>query len=169
LDLHGNSIRKNTSKVSVASNTYQMVHYLYGDEKPEGFYFARLRLKNSQGELLDENLYWLTAKDSDWLKLEALKPAQLEVSVKKASTDKLVASITNTGTETAFFMRLKLSHKNGGELMLPVFVEDNYLTLFPGESRQLGIDLSHLEEDVRISDKQLEVSPWSGETVISEL
>jgi hypothetical protein len=169
LDLHGNSIRKNSSKVSVASNTYQMAHNLFGDEKPEGFYFARLRLKNDQGEELDENLYWLTGSDSDWLKLEELKPAQIEVSVKQGASGKLEASIKNTGTETAFFMRLKLSHKTSGELILPVYMEDNYLTLFPGESREIGIDLSHLPEDVSKADKQLEVSPWSGETVISEL
>jgi hypothetical protein len=146
-----------------------MAHKLYGEDKPDGFYFARLRLKNSQGELLDENLYWLTGSDSDWLKLEELKPAQIEVSVKQGASGKLEASIKNTGTETAFFMRLKLSDKTSGELILPVYMEDNYLTLFPGESRVIGIDLSHLPEDVSKADKQLEVSPWSGETVISEL
>ena len=26
-------------------------------------------------------------------------------------------------------------------------MEDNYITLFPGEKRQIGIDLSHLERD----------------------
>jgi hypothetical protein len=80
-----------------------------------------------------------------------------------------VASIKNTGTETAFFMRLKLCHKATGELMLPVYMEDNYLTLFPGESRRIGIDLSFLQDDVSFSELQLEVSPWSGETVISGL
>lgn len=67
--------------------------------------------------------------------------------------------------ETAFFMRLLISDKKSGELVLPVFMEDNYITLFPGETRKIEIDLSHLNEDARSSQLQLEVAPWSGNPV----
>ena len=54
--------------------------------------------------------------------------------------------IHNSGMETAFFVRLKIVNGKGGELALPVFFSDNYITLFPGESREIGIDISHLQE-----------------------
>ena len=128
------------------------------------FYFVRLTLKNSKGALLDENLYWLTSKESDWLELEGLKPANLQLSVKNGENGWIHADIENTGNETAFFMRLKITHTNSGELMLPVFMEDNFITLFPGEKRQIGIDVSHLDSDTRISEMQLELAPWKGNT-----
>ena len=79
------------------------------------------------------------------------------------------AAIENTGHETAFFLRMKIANRNSGELVLPVFMDDNYFTLFPGEKRQIGIDLSHLNNDALNSEMQLEVAPWNGKTVISGL
>jgi len=164
-DIHGSSIKKNSSKVSVGANTYKVTRKLFGNKKPGGFYFARLRLKNSRGELLDENLYWLTNKESDWLELEGLKMAEIQVGVTKNENGSLTTTIQNTGHETAFFLRMKISNKNSGELVLPVFMDDNYFTLFPGEKRQIGIDVSHLEQDLSASELQLEVAPWNGKTV----
>ena len=164
-DLHGTSIEKNSSRAAVEANSYKVLRNLFSQEKPEGFYFARLRLKNSQGELLDENLYWLTGKDADYLELEELKPAELKVSVAKNDRGTMETSLENTGEETAFFMRLKISDKKSGELLLPVFMEDNYITLFPGEKRQIEIDLSHLGKEINTPDLLLEVVPWNGKTV----
>jgi len=163
LDIHGSSIEKSSSNESVGANSYKIVRKLFGNEKPSGFYFARLRLKNRKGELLDENLYWLTGKDSDWLELEGLKPANIKVAVTKHDNGLISAAIENTGEETAFFMRMLISHKKSRELVLPVFMDDNYFTLFPGEKRQIGVDLSHLDADGKISEMQLEVAPWNGE------
>jgi len=164
-DLHGASIEKHSSKAKVSANSYKVVRNLFADKKPEGFYFARLSLKNSKGELLDENLYWLTCNEADWLELNGLEPADIDVSIRKPENDLLSAAIENTGDETAFFMRLKVSDKKSGDLVLPVFMEDNYITLFPGEKRQIGIDLSHLGEEIMASDLLLEVAPWGGKTV----
>lgn len=165
IDIHGSSIEKSSSKASVGANSYRVIRKLFGNEKPNGFYFARLRLKNSKGELLDENLYWLTSKETDWLEPERLKPADLEVAVTKNENGLINATIENTGRETAFFLRMKISDKKSGELVLPVFMDDNYFTLFPGEKRKIGIDLSLLQSDTMISEMQLEVAPWNGRPV----
>jgi len=166
-DIHGSSIEKNSSKASVGANSYKVIRELFENNKPHGFYFARLKLKNSKGELLDENLYWLTGKDADWLELDGLKPANIEVTVTKNDNGLIHAAIENTGPETAFFLRMKIANKKSGELVLPVFMDDNYFTLFPGEKRQIGIDMSHLKSDTLISEMQLEVAPWNGKTLIS--
>jgi hypothetical protein len=164
-DLHGNSLARNSSKVDVRANTHKISGTLFENEKPQGFYFARLNLKDRKGQLLDENLYWLTGTDSDWLELEELKPCDIHVHKTKLEKGSLEAVVENTGNETAFFMRLKICQRENGELVLPVFMEDNYLTLFPGEKRHIEIDLSHFKGDVQRSEMQLEVSPWNGESV----
>jgi len=94
-----------------------------------------------------------------------LKPADLEVAVTKNENGLINATIENTGRETAFFLRMKISDKKSGELVLPVFMDDNYFTLFPGEKRKIGIDLSLLQSDTMISEMQLEVAPWNGRPV----
>ncbi len=165
-DIQGSSIEKSNSKASVGANTYEVIRGLFSGGKPDGFYFARLRLKDSKGKLLDENLYWLTGDDADWLELEELSQADIEVAVTRNEDGSLSAAIENAGNETAFFMRLKIARKKSGELMLPVFLDDNYITLFPGEKRSIEIDLSHLTSDVMISELQLEVAPWKGKAVI---
>ena len=164
-DLHGKSIQKNSSRVHVRASSLEIAGKMFEGEKPAGMYFARLRLKNRQGELLDENLYWLTGRESDWLELGGLEPAELQVSVAQKEDGSYQATIENSGQETAFFLRMKISDSQQDELVLPVFMEDNYLTLFPGEKRQIGIDVSHLEPDPENRKLQLEVAPWSGETV----
>jgi mannosylglycoprotein endo-beta-mannosidase len=164
-DIHGSSIQKSGSEAEVGANSYKVVRKLFDSGKPQGFYFARLKLIDKKGELLDENLYWLTGKDSDWLVLEELQPADIQVSVTKNENGLIHASIENTGDETAFFLRLLISDVKSGELLLPVFMDDNYITLFPGEQRQIGVDLSHLDADAKTSDMLLQVAPWKGETI----
>ena len=68
--------------------------------------------------------------------------------------------IHNPGKETAFFVRLKVLNGKGGELALPVFFTDNYLTLLPGESREIGIDISHLQ-DIKPTSLWFEIEGWN--------
>ena len=168
-DIHGNSIQKLSSNANVDADTYKVIRKLFENTKPQGFYFARLRLKNGRGKLLDENLYWLTSKEADWLELEGLESANVQVDVRKDEKGQKSAFIENTGDETAFFIRLKVTDMKSGELVLPVFMEDNYFTLFPGEKRQIEIDVSHLKSETKDSELQLEVVPWSGSKVIVRL
>jgi exo-1,4-beta-D-glucosaminidase len=50
-----------------------------------------------------------------------------------------VANVTlkNSSSNLAFFLRLKLKKGAAGEEVTPVFWEDNYVSLLPGETRQL--------------------------------
>jgi len=164
-DIHGNSLGKSSSRAKAGANSYKVVRQLFKDNKPQGFYFVRLSLKNNKGELVDENLYWLTNEDSDWKELKELKPADIKLDLEHNNENTITAKIENTGLETAFFMRLKITDKVNGELMLPVFFEDNYITLFPGEQRHIEIDLSHLDKGTRTSSLQLDLDPWSGNTL----
>jgi len=48
-------------------------------------------------------------------------------------------SVENTGQALAFQVHLKLTNGAGGPEILPVYWEDNYLALFPGEKRELRV------------------------------
>lgn len=72
------------------------------------------------------------------------------------------ALISNSEDETAFFIRLKVTDKLSGELALPVFYEDNYFTLFPGEVKEVWIDVSQLPKHINSDKLQFEAEAWNS-------
>jgi len=59
----------------------------------------------------------------------------------KESGEESAANIVleNTGTGIAFLVRLRLLKAKDGPEVLPVFWEDNYLSLLPGEKREVAV------------------------------
>jgi exo-1,4-beta-D-glucosaminidase len=119
-------------------------------------YFVDLRLTGADGRPISSNFYWLSTKmdalsdSSTWYMTPVKNYAdftalrsmpQSAVSVRAASSRSGGAGTTtvtlkNPTKAIAFFMRLQVLGR-GGEEALPVFWEDNYVTLLPGESRTL--------------------------------
>ena len=48
-------------------------------------------------------------------------------------------SVENTGTALAFQVHLKLVDAESGDELLPVFWDDNYFELLPGETRAIRV------------------------------
>ena len=165
-DLHGKSIGKENYQVSVAANEKVNVGKLFKGNKPKGFYFARLILKDANDKLIDKNLYWLANEEADWQQLEQLKPVTPQIKIRDDKSGRKIAQIKNKGQETAFFIRLKVTDKLSGELVLPVFFEDNYFTLFPGEEKELWIDFSHLQKEINTDNLQIEADAWNSTLVM---
>ena len=122
-------------------------------------YFLRLELHNAGGKLVSDNFYWLSTKPDtlDWKKrrgtaytpqkdygdltaLNKLQEVKLAVheSVKHQGNNGSVrVTVKNTGKEVAFMVHLRLTRGKGGEDVVPAFWDDNYVTLLPGEHREL--------------------------------
>ena len=94
-------------------------------------------------------------------KLNDLKQTTLQAEFKTNANGKKVAVISNPGSETAFFIRLKVADEKSGELALPVFFSDNYITLMPGESREISVDLTQLPESEKSKSLNLEMEGWN--------
>ncbi len=59
---------------------------------------------------------------------------------RKASPSKeqqVVVKLQNVSNHLAFFIELGVLGKSSGQTILPVFWEDNYVSLLPGETRYL--------------------------------
>jgi exo-1,4-beta-D-glucosaminidase len=67
-------------------------------------------------------------------------------------------TVTNGGKTLAFQVRLKMVDA-GGEEPLPVFWEDNYFELFPGEKRTIRV--SHAG-NVRPDALRAQASAWNA-------
>jgi exo-1,4-beta-D-glucosaminidase len=66
--------------------------------------------------------------------------------------------LENTGKTVAFFIRLQLM-KGAGEELLPVYWEDNYLSLLPGEKREVVATVD--AQDAGTAELRVVVTGWN--------
>jgi exo-1,4-beta-D-glucosaminidase len=72
--------------------------------------------------------------------LNSLKPVTLGVHTAqlREGKDQVVrAFVQNPSTSLAFMVHLRIAKGKGGEDVVPVFWEDNYFSLLPGEKREV--------------------------------
>jgi exo-1,4-beta-D-glucosaminidase len=145
-------------------------------------YFLLLRLEDSGGKLVGSNFYWLSSKAEtiDWEKsnwyttptasyadytaLSQLPKVKLRVmdhSERKAEDETTRVTLTNPSKSLAFFVRLKVTKGKGGEEILPVLWQDNYVSLLPGETREL--DATYRASELGTARATVEVSGWNVE------
>ena len=114
---------------------------------PEGLtatHFIKLRLTSRAGQVVSDNFYWRGTTPLDYTALGTLKPVTLAVAshlTRTGSAETLTVAITNPATShtVAFGIRPKLVLAKTGAQILPVFMDDGYFSLVPGETKHLTI------------------------------
>ncbi len=143
-------------------------------------YFLVLRLTNSEGKLVGSNFYWLSTKPEtlDWAKsnwwmtptesyadftaLSQLAKVKLKVmdrTERKGEESVTRVTVENPSKSLAFFVRLKVDKGVNGEEILPVIWEDNYISLLPGEKRELTA--TYRTSELGGEKPVVEVSGWN--------
>jgi exo-1,4-beta-D-glucosaminidase len=140
---------------------------------------------------LSDNFYWLSTKPDvlDWAKKEdtiytpqsaygdltgltTLPPAQVaaETKLSQQGTDGMLhVVIKNTGPHLAFMVHLRVT--NSGDDVAPIFWDDNYFSLLPGERREVTahFDSSKLKRGrVALSVDGWNVAPFNN-VLLSQL
>jgi exo-1,4-beta-D-glucosaminidase len=70
-------------------------------------------------------------------------------------------TLENPSKSLAFFVRLKASKGKGGEEILPVVWQDNYISLLPGEKRE--VTATYRTQELGATQPVVEVSGWNLE------
>jgi hypothetical protein len=98
-------------------------------------YFVKLSLKDEAGREISSNFYWLAKlpKVDVTVKLSPL--------LKENGKLKLAVELTNSSTSLAFALNPKLLSVSTREPVLPIFWQDNYFSLLPGEKRTVEVQL----------------------------
>jgi exo-1,4-beta-D-glucosaminidase len=147
-------------------------------------YFVDLRLQASTGETLSSNFYWLSTRmdELDWANskyyvtpvksyadftaLTTIAPSTVTASVRftrgagpAGGEETAHVTVSNPGRTLAFFVRLQLMKGAGGEEILPVLWQDNYISLLPGETRELTAIYG--TKDAGAARPGLRVSGWN--------
>jgi len=151
--------------------------------KPDGItpaYFLRLTLEAKDGTPVSSNFYWLSTKDdvldwdkstwyytptqsfADYTQLQSLPRVALNIrgrTVRRGDEEVAHVTLDNPSRGLAFFVRLQIQRGRGGEEVLPVVWEDNYVSLMPGERRELTA--TYRVKDLGGARPSLAVEGWN--------
>jgi hypothetical protein len=108
-----------------------------------GVVLVKLELHNSSGQILSENLYWLGGQSSSYRQLNRLPAATLSAtatSTRSADTTHIHAQLKNSGSTPALAGKLTLLNATDNSRILPAYLSDNYVSLLPGETRDIDIE-----------------------------
>jgi exo-1,4-beta-D-glucosaminidase len=123
-------------------------------------YFLNLQLFSATGHLLSRNFYWLSTKPdeldyaktewyytpqtsfADFSILQNLPKATVHATLRPGGAEHdavFQVTLENSGQSVAFLTRLRLAKGKNQSEILPVFWDDNYISLLPGEKRELSV------------------------------
>jgi exo-1,4-beta-D-glucosaminidase len=141
-------------------------------------YFLKLQLHDAAGKLLSDNFYWLSTKPDtmDWANkkdtvytpqkefgdltgLNSLPQISLEARAEshhESGKATVRLKIKNPSPTIAFQVRLRLANSKDGDDIVPIFWDDNYFSLLPGEEKFVSAtydprDAEGAEPSVKIS------------------
>jgi hypothetical protein len=100
-----------------------------------------LTLSDAAGRPLSQNLYWPSRDEAGTQALNTLKPQSVHVSAHahfEAGEVSVQLVLEDAGTAPALAAKLTLVDE-AGQRILPAYYSDNYLSLLPGEPRQIEI------------------------------
>ena len=120
--------------------------------------FLHLQLFSASGELVSRNFYWLSSKPdvpdfskgewyytplssyADFTALQNLPKVKVSCTLKLADAGEDSSArifVDNSSAALVFLLRLRLLKGNDGPEILPIFWDDNYIALLPGEKREI--------------------------------
>ncbi len=185
ITLYDFELREKYTKTVEFSLSPDEVHKLDVLPTPEELtttYFLDLRLSKEKGNPIDINFYclstvketldeanatWFVTPVKDYADLTALNdlgPASLRVRDKydtKGPVHQVSVEIENRSKSLAFQVELQILRDGSREVVLPIFWEDNYITLLPGEKRK--IEGTFYTDDLRGEKPLIQVKGWNIE------
>lgn len=121
-------------------------------EYPSGLtpvHFIRVRLLRGS-EVISNNFYWRGLTPGDYRALRELPKARVSANTEttqKGNRIQLTTALSNPGNLPALMVRLKAVRERSGDRILPAIYSDNYVSLMPGESCQISVEVN--ETDTR--------------------
>ena len=144
-------------------------------------YFLKLTLHKATGQIVSSNFYWLSTTDdvldmkktkwyytpvssyADMTQLEKLPPVTLAVSgkaVRRSGEEVARVTLSNPSRSLAFFVHLQIKQGSSERDVLPVLWEDNYISLLPGERRE--VTATYKVRDLGNAAALLKVEGWNS-------
>jgi len=160
---------KNNEKLSVKGDSVIKIFNI--PEIKEEIYFIKLGLMDKFGKTISDNFYWVSSRKDEFnydkttfyytpqnsyanfTRLNNLGKPDLEIKKEilfMKDKQLLEVSISNIGKTLSFMTRIVVFDKKSGMHVAPVFYSDNYVTLFPNDTKVITIETPN--EDINDVD-----------------
>ena len=104
----------------------------------DGVIFVKLQLRDESGQIASENFYWLGDASASYRKLNRMGDASISLTT-RVEKGRIAVSLQNTANVAALATKLTLLQADGTRV-LPAYYSDNYLSLMPGEQREITVE-----------------------------
>jgi hypothetical protein len=145
IDVTGVGISTSQQTVSAPSNAAVRVARLDVPERAKaGVVFVKLTLLDGARRVLAENFYWHAAQKSGYRKLNNMLEAPLAcLAVVKtgAGAARVEVDLTNWEDGVALAVQVVVRDAVTKARVLPAYASDNYVSLLPGESRRVTVEV----------------------------
>jgi exo-1,4-beta-D-glucosaminidase len=167
-------ISSTVEDANVNADASQKISTLVIPENLTKVFFLKLELQDASGKQISSNFYWLSSNGdatADFTDLDKLPKSDIQVSTSALQLDgnkyKLSVTLENPGATLAFAINPKILNAKSGDPVLPVFWEDNYISLLPKEKRtvQVEFDMKNLAGEKPL----LKVDGWNVNAVMKEI
>ena len=146
-------------KTSIGEYESKQILELPSGQNTSPIQFLSLKLKDADGKVVADNFYWLSSKPdvldfektdwyytpikehADFTSFSKLEPVKVSVE-QKWDDNGVSVTLKNPTQKVAFFIELKVIGDKTGRTILPVLWDDNYVSLLPGETKQLSARFS---------------------------
>ncbi|MDF2538546.1 MAG: type domain protein [Herbinix sp.] len=171
-DLNGKLLyAKNVTKDMKAGAKEELFELAFAENSTK-VQLIRTRVENASGDVIAEDFYWnnyVTYQDyttmADMAKAEIT--AEYEFVETKDSSNYYRILVENNTDKPAIMIRLKVMNSETGERVLPVFYEDNYFSLMPGEVKEITLDFK--EKHLNGAEPRFEMEGFNVEpSIITE-
>jgi hypothetical protein len=124
---------------------------------------VKLELRDAAGKVVSDNLYWLAAAGEFYRQLNKLPAASIAASA-AGGAGKIYVTLRNSGTAVALANKLTLVNSDGSRI-LPAYYSDNYVSLLPGETKEVEVEYP---ASAAKGAPQVKLRGWSlGETTVT--
>ena len=148
-DENGRELWKRSQEASVLANSVIKVWDVNLKDKPALIHFLKLKITYlSTGVTIDENTYWIPYENRQEAFMQ-LRDAKVVSQMTKNNSGKITVDIANSGDVAAFFVRMKVIKTLTQEMLSPVFFDDNYIVIMPGEKKSITVDINLLTQEDR--------------------
>jgi len=162
VNLDGSIAWTNKTKLDSKEDSTNKCFKLDFSEKLSATHFIKLDLLDANGKVLDDNFYWRGTEENNFKALNSIdKTALLNTTIMthKDSQWTVKTTLKNTSSIPALMIHLQVKGSKSGELILPAFFSDNYLSLLGGEEKTINIRFK--QEDTRGEKPEVIVSGFN--------
>ena len=160
LSLDGQTLSDHTNQIEAAADARTPVTKLDLDQLANGHaVLIKLNVSDASDAPVSDNFYWWAKDDATLRELGSLGNAALTTSatVSGSGDERAInVQLSNTGNTPAILVKLTLQNAATGDRILPAYYSENYVSLLPGEHRDITIKFP------QGSDKpQLGIRAWN--------